>query len=561
MTDVLDRLKHTQRALPVTGPETVSMTTRDGVRLDADVYRPATGGPYPVLLQRQAYGRRIACTICYAHPAWYAAQGYIVVVQEIRGRGTSEGRFNVGEYDVSDGAESVEWAARLEGSTGAVGMYGFSYQGYNQLMAALGDSPALKALAPAMFPWDVRTTWAWENDAFRLGGALGWAIQIAAETARHAGDAKAYADLLAASRNVPFLAEVQCRPPVIEKYRDLSHYHDWIDREPDDPYWARISPSAHLEEIAARKLPMLMIGGWYDSQLRGTLQAYRDLASRNGAPVHLAIGPWLHFPWDRKAGAIDFGPDAASRMDELHVRWFDHWLKGEDRGFAQEPPVRLFDMGAKRWAEFDAWPDAAIALTLSGNGMVSVDPQAGRLLRDGDSAQQGVDYLAHDPWRPAPSLGGTFGSPPGPVDRSVIDARGDVLTFTTAPFNAPFTIAGDVSVDLFVESPDPSFDLGCVLSRVAANGQAIPLADGYRTLRAHDATKSVHVPMRATCITVQPGEALRLSISGAAFPAFPVNPGTGADPTTASSVEARVTTVGIRYGASSPSRLNLSAAP
>src|SRR2546423_162056 len=130
--------------LPVLPPETRSMRTRDGVRLDADVYRPARGGPYPVLLQRQAYGRRIACAICYA------AHGYLVVVQDIRGRGSSEGSFSVGEHDAADGAETIAWAAALEGSTGEVGMYGFSYQGYNQWLAAPAAGPALKALAPAM---------------------------------------------------------------------------------------------------------------------------------------------------------------------------------------------------------------------------------------------------------------------------------------------------------------------------------------------------------------------------------------------------------------------------
>src|ERR1700710_1902096 len=121
--------------LPVHAPQMRSMLTRDGLRLDADIYRPAIEGRYPVLLQRQAYGRRIACGICYAHPAWYAAHGYIVVVQDVRGRGTSEGVFRPGEHEIEDGADAVEWAARLEGSTGDVGMYGFSYQAYDQLLA------------------------------------------------------------------------------------------------------------------------------------------------------------------------------------------------------------------------------------------------------------------------------------------------------------------------------------------------------------------------------------------------------------------------------------------
>jgi putative CocE/NonD family hydrolase len=540
--------------LKVATPVTLSMTTRDGVRLDADVYRPVSGGPYPVLLQRQAYGRGIACSICYAHPAWYASQGYIVVVQDIRGRGTSGGDFHPGENDIDDGALAVEWAARVEGSTGEVGMFGFSYQGFNQLMAALGDCPSLKALAPAMFPWCVRDTWAWENGAFRLAGSLGWAIQIAAETARRAGDSRAHAELRAAAGAPPVMGEIACRPELMERHRELSHYHRWLDTPADDPYWARVSPAARADEIAARRLPMLMVGGWYDSQLRGTLEAHRALASRNGAPVHLVIGPWLHFPWDRKVGAIDFGPAAASDIDWLTVRWFDHWLKGRDGGFKRASPVRLFDMGDHAWRDFDGWPSGARAFSLAGDGRASIDTAAGMLLHV-PSASSGVEYLVNDPWRPAPCVGGVFGSPPGPMDRATIDARGDVLTFTTPTLEYPLTIAGDVRARLFVESDGPSFDLFCVASRVAANGQVFPLAEGCRCVTAPDRDAPVDIPMRATCVTLRPGESLRLSIAGAAFPAFPVNPGTGESATTAPGSDARITTIGVHHGAARPSTL------
>ena len=163
---------HAKPLLPVLPVRTASMETRDGIRLDADIYQPDAPGPFPVLLMRQPYGRRIASTICYAHPAWYAARGYIVAIQDVRGRGTSAGRFRLFADDIEDGADSVAWAASLPGSSGAVGMYGFSYQGSNQLLAAAGGSPALKALAPAMIGWDTRTDWAYENDAFCLAAGL-----------------------------------------------------------------------------------------------------------------------------------------------------------------------------------------------------------------------------------------------------------------------------------------------------------------------------------------------------------------------------------------------------
>jgi len=538
--------------LPVLPPQERSLILRDGTRLDADIYRPATGGPYPVLLMRQAYGRRIGCTLCYAHPAWYAANGYIVVVQDIRGRGTSEGFFRAGENDIADGVETVDWAAGLEGSTGDVGMYGFSYQGYVQLMAAIEAGPALKALAPAMSPWHVRETWAYENGALRLQGALGWATQIAAETARHAGDAEAYAELLAESRALNVRGCVQARPDYIERYRGMSHYHRWLDTPADDPYWAAISPAAHAKTIAAKNIPTLFVGGWYDTHLRSTWEAYGDLLKEGHTRLRMTFGPWLHFPWDRKTGAIDFGPAAAASMDVEHIRFFDRWLKGKRSEAAD--PIQLFDLGVHRWRGFAALPEREMTFALSGSGRATIDKTDG-VLSAKVPAQPGIDYVVNDPWRPAPAFGGAFGTPPGPVDRAHIDARGDIATFTTAPFEAGLTLAGAVKARLHVTCDAVSFDVGCVLSRVTAAGQVFPLADGYRTVKQGEPRDVVEIPMRATCVTFQPGDALRLSVSGASFPAYPLNPGTGEDPTKSQSVRARVITLGVKYGERHPSCL------
>ncbi len=151
--------------------ESASMKTRDGVRLDADVYRPDGPWPYPILLMRQPYGRAIASTVTYAHPSWYARHGYIVVVQDVRGRGSSEGEFDLLATERADGFDTVEWAARLPGGTGAVGMYGFSYQGMTQLMAAAAKPLALRAICPAMAAWDSHADMGYENGAFRLQSA------------------------------------------------------------------------------------------------------------------------------------------------------------------------------------------------------------------------------------------------------------------------------------------------------------------------------------------------------------------------------------------------------
>jgi putative CocE/NonD family hydrolase len=512
-------------------PQTMSMRTRDGVRLDADVYLPDAPGPHPVLLMRQPYGRKIASTVCYAHPDWYASQGFIVAIQDVRGRGTSEGVFRTLEADAEDGADSVAWAASLPGASGAVGMYGFSYQGTNQFLAA-GEAPAaLRALAPAMIGWDLRTDWAYEGGAFALQGGMGWAIQIAAESARLAGDASAYRELRAAAQALPLSGEITARPDVLERHRALTHYHAWLNQPAEAAYWRTISPSSRLERIGS--IPTLLVGGWFDSHLPGTLAARRALDGK--LPLHIVVGPWAHFPWGRRVGALDFSEAAVGDIDRLQVRWFDHRLKGGPA--FDQPPVRLFDMGALCWHDFASWPATGQTFFVAGTGRAAMDERDG-MLATTPMDTPGSDALVHDPWRPVPNVGAA-------QDRTLVDQRPDVLTFTTPPATTPTLFAGDVRASLDVAADAPDFDVACTLSRVDAKGQSIGFAEGYRRVVAPG---PVEIPMRATCLTLHPGERLRLSIAGAAFPAFPINPGTGEDPTKARTIDARIVTLRIRHG-------------
>jgi putative CocE/NonD family hydrolase len=293
--------------LRVTGPETVSMTTRDGVRLDGDLYRPAEGGPFPVLLMRQPYGRRIASTVVFAHPRWYAAQGYIVVIQDVRGTGSSDGVFRAFEAERADGAET------LPGSTGRVGMYGFSYQGMTQLLALAGGAPALGALAPVMVGWDLHGDWAYEGGAFRLADSVGWGIQMAAIRAGYEKDHEAFLALSRAARALPLADETPAYPDVLRRYRAYGHFTDWVEGEsPEAGYWARTSPRAAL---AGQRMdvPMLHIGGWYDTMLMGTLDAFAAARAASDQPQRLVIGPWPHLPWGPMPGST--GCNCAGLMD------------------------------------------------------------------------------------------------------------------------------------------------------------------------------------------------------------------------------------------------------
>jgi hypothetical protein len=497
------------------------MTTRDNVRLDADIWRPATPGPHPVLLMRQPYSRVIASTPVYAHPSWYARHGYIVVIQDVRGRGSSEGVFLPFENEARDGHDTVEWVARLPGSNGKVGMYGFSYQGMTQLFAASGRPQALKAIAPAMAAYDLFEDFAYEGGALRLAGALGWALQLAVESARRAGDAQAHQELVSAARSLPLNDPIPALPGILEKHRPYTHYPDWVRHSAPGEFWSRLSPKSVAANI---DLPALHIGGWNDYMLTGTLACYRNMASRCSSPQRLVVGPWQHFPW------------AGSHIDTLQLRWFDHWLKGIDNGVTDEPPVQLFEIGSGAWREFRAWPEQKqSSWYLDSRGLAAVAPPS-----------SGEDATVHDPWRPVPATA---------AERSEIDARGDVLTYTTAPLVEDLRLAGDVALELWCSSDRPSFDVSAALSTVHADGKAFPLTHGYRRAAQGASTAPLWVSLRPTCCLIPKGHRLRVSIAGACFPALDVNPGTGAPPHEARLIDQLATTLVIRHGGNVASRL------
>jgi uncharacterized protein len=261
-------------------------------------------------------------------------------------------------------------------------------------------------------------------------------------------------------------------------------------------------------------------------------------------------------PWGRRLSGSDFGPEAVSGIDRLQVRWFDRWLKGREDARAAEPAITLFEMGRNQWRNFPAWPTHTTELHLAGNGLAAIEEGAGRLVAR-SPRESGIDYLVHDPWRPAPAVGGAFGTPPGPADRSAVDQRGDVMTFTTESFTHEVRVAGDVEARLWLTADVPSVDVSCTLSRVTLARTVLPLTQGYRHLATGAPDSPVSVPMRATCASLAPGDALRLSIAAACYPAYPVNPGTGLPPVEASLDEARIITLGVRHGGVTPSAIVL----
>lgn len=510
------------------------MRTSDDCRLDATIWRPDDGARYPVLLMRQPYGRAIASTLVFAHPAWYAAHGYIVVVQDVRGTGTSEGDFRLFVDEEADGAQTVAWAAGLEGSTGSVGTYGFSYQANTQYLALAGGA-VLGAMAPAMGGWDVRSDWAWENGAFRLGPNLAWGLQMGFVKATHDGDRVAAHALRTAAQSLPLREPNRTRPDVIRRFGHWTHYEQWLTHPDPGPFWDSFSPAARL---AGHKLdvPMLHVGGWYDQMLMGTLAGHQAVSGEQA----LHIGPWTHQPWGRRAGGVDFGPAAMSPIDVAQVAWFDRHLKGREG--VSLGGLRLFDVGARVWRAFSAWPEVRpMVLSLAGDGRAA-SASSGVL---GGRGGTGADRIVHDPWRPAPVMGGHGSAPGGMQDRAVVDDRADVAVYDGAPLDRPVFLSGRVSAVLAVEADQASFDVDVVLSMLTPDGRAWTLTQGHVRVDASD--DPVEVPMRAVCVTLPAGHALRLSVAAAAFPSYAVNLGTGAAAADFVAADERIVTISIRH--------------
>jgi len=466
----------------------------------------------------------------------------------VRGSGDSSGELRVFAHEAEDGAQAVAWAADLPGSSGKVGMYGFSYHGTAQLLALSRAPEALAAIAPAMAGWTIRTDWAYENGAYRLAMGLGWALHLGALAAQRRGDAPAYAALRSAASAPPLGEAVPAKPEILARLGAEHPHRQWIAAPEDGPYWRALAP-ANLLAGRPAPAPILHIGGWYDLMLTGTLGAFRALGGE------LLVGPWTHLPWSRLVGAVDFGPEAASFVDDALIAFFDRHLKGETH--VAPARVRLFDLGARRWRHGAALPPAeTMSFFLKTRGAAGVRQDDGELSPEPGGA--GVDRIVHDPWQPAPALGGHAAPLTGVHDRAFIDARFDVLTYTTAPLERRLTIAGDIVLELHVESDAIDFDVDAVLSVVEDDGRVLNIVHAHGRV-GDRAAGPFELPMRGTLMTLPAGRRLRLSLAGAAFPAFPVNPGTGAAPADAAASECLPIVIAVRSGGVTPSRLRIAA--
>jgi uncharacterized protein len=555
-------------AEPGTGPCAVSKqvdvpaTMRDGTVLRADVYRPQTSEQVPVILMRTQYGKSGAQVdpARYRPPDWFASQCYLVVVQDVRGQGTSGGTFSEFTNDQNDGYDSVEWAAALPGANGKVGMYGSSYVGATQWLAAVTAPPHLVTIVPSNTASDYYDGWTYEGGEFRLAFVQPWAIGAIAKTAAENRHDTATVDALTAAAADPTrwldfrpfkdLPPLQPANPAVAPW-----YFDWIKHSTRDEFWQRVSIRDRYAKVT---VPVLHFEGWYDAFLAGGLQNFTGMVANGGSQQardnqRLVIGPWDHLNWGRSNSEPapllkTIGPVADSPINALMLAWFDHFLKGkDDRDGAVVAPARprvdYFLMGANVWKSASAWPLPQTRPTvyyLSGSGGIA--DREGRLTST-KAAAEPPDVYTYDPRFPAPSLGGhsccgAQSGPQGPYDQTPVEQRSDVLVYTSDPLAHDTEVTGSPTVDLWAQSSAPDTDFTAKLAVVRPDGQVINLNDGILRTAFRDSLQhpsptvpgqpyAYRIEIWPTSYEFRAGDRIRLEISSSDYPQFAPNPNTG----------------------------------
>jgi len=551
----------------------VPVPMRDGIILRADVYRPAEPGVFPVLVMRTPYGKEGGGAV----DAFLRA-GYIVVKQDARGRYESEGQYESQykhkTHDAKDGYDTVEWAARLPGSSGKVGTFGLSYNALLQWRLAALRPPSLVAMAANSIP--PRLTSLEGPGTIRPGRRLDWyycgmSPDMRSRTGRPGPKTKDAArqlwNLGMRERLLYFLPWSELPQEICED--DTADMQAWLRNPHLDP-WNLL---AGCPEIT---VPNLDIVGWFD-HCNDSIEFFGEMRRKGRTAVaregqRLVIGPWSHATLGRrKQGEVDFGPAADFDIPALQALWFDHWIKGKGPGANPDAPVRIFVMGANTWRDEQDWPlqraqprefhltSGGGANTPAGDGQLQPDAAAG----------SGRDQYRYDPRLPVPTLW----SPANftlPADQRPLADRRDILVYQTGPLAEPIEVTGYAEAVLHVTCSTPDTDFFVRLIDVAPDGVARDVAMGMVRARYREgldrpkllepgAVTELRIKLRPTSNEFQRGHRIRLDVTSSDFPNFDRNHNTAADQNS----DARLVPadIAVLHGANRPSRLILPVVP
>ncbi len=513
-------------------PIVAVVAMRDRVCLAADVYL-ASGAedPRPTLLCRTPYGKRSA-----PYPDWarrFVNAGFGVVIQDVRGRYASEGDWEPYIHEAQDGHDTIAWVAEQPWSNGRVGMFGISYVGFTQSLAASQAPPALKAIMPIASQED-NFGHMWVDGVLQLQNAMNLYLIGRRTMAREKPDG---------------FDERYWALPLEDALADLggSHaYSEFLRHSTFDQFWMDQSLKGRYARFRA---PALLVTGWYDNLLHEQLKTYAALTSAAADPevrreTRLVIGPWSHFEiGERACAGVDFGDDAAVDIPGLHIEWYRARLCERQTGLDDSSAsVRLFVTGSNEWRSCSGWPPAGAVekpLYLQSRGNARSCHGDGSLIweRPGD---RHVDEYIYDPASPVPTVGGQsmFSDNTGPRDRTDLEQRDDVLVYTSLPLRTPLAICGTIRVRLFASSSAPDTDFTAALVDVDPDGRATLLCEGIIRARYRESV-SVSVLLHPgqvyafeICLwerahVFRRGHRVRCEISSSNFPRFDRNLNTG----------------------------------
>jgi uncharacterized protein len=524
-----------------------------------------------VLLVRLPYDKNLPLFAALLDPVGVARRGFIVVVQDTRGRFASDGEWDPWTCEADDGYDTVRWAAALPGSNGSVGMFGASYFAHTAWMAALTKPPELKAISP-------RIAWSDPDDglfarggAYELGIDVPWSLVQGIDTLmrRHPEDPAALGQAL-----VPLIGDLDAVSdetywelptgphPVFQRHgiQEIG-----FNRSRRDPDWsaAACCVAGRQAEI---QIPSLHTGGWYDIFCQGTLDNYAATHA-GGHPANLIMGPWSHLGTTGYLGDVNFGAAAnidvmgfRGRFADLELDWLRRWLAPEEDAPPRPelPPVLIFVMGINQWREELEWPltrAVGTDLFLRAGGLLSFDAP------ENDDR---IDTFTYDPEDPVPTTGGALLMSneyrPGPLDQARVEARPDVLVYTTQPLTADLEVTGRIRAHLTAATDAPTTDWIVRLCDVDTDGVSWNIQDGIvRVVAPPDQFAEQVIDLWSTSYVFRAGHRIRVQVTSSNFPRWDRNLNTG-EPTGEGSRSRRARQQ-IAHDADRPSRVVLPVIP
>ena len=474
-------------------------------------------------------------------------RGYVVVIQDVRGRYTSEGEWYPFRHEEADGYDTVEWAAALPYSNGKVGMIGASYVGATQMLAAIAQPPHLTAIAPNMTASNYHSNWTYQGGAFEQWFDQNWTSQLAQNTLQRLieenTDARKGAPVLPIA-DYPVFNFGQLPADAQLTSLVAPYYGDWLAHPDYDDYWKQWSIEENFSKIS---IPMLQVGGWYDIFNAGTLRNYMGAKAHGATEAartqqHLLIEIGGHAGFGRRIGDVDFGPHAIENVyTNVILDWYDFTLKGIKNEYATDKPVKLFVMGANEYRQEDDWPPPQAQFTkyfLHSGGKANSLRGDGSLSASAAKSEPSDSYV-YNPTNPTPTFGGPLccdehHMEPGPRDQRGVENRDDVLVYSTEPLAKDMEVTGPVTATLFVKSSAVDTDFTAKLVDVGPDGFAQDLTEGILRMRYRDTQEhanlmnpgqvyQITVDLWATSNVFLKGHSIRLEIASSNFPRFDRN--------------------------------------